>query len=437
MAATVSPRKTTSHVCHFKYMVDTPPLFLLLLWILWLGQAVVCATQVYRFLRKLNRKIRLKFATYRPRAWIIVPVKGLDDDLEGHIEALCKQSYEDYKVVAVVESKQDPAYPVLQQELARYPSRESRIVVAGVTYGGMSQKVHNQLAVLNILDDECADEEVWVFADTDAVPGPDWLAMMVGPLQQRKKTGMTTGYRWLIPDAAGPTRTSMWSYFASTCNSSVACQLGPYRFNQAWGGSMAIHVEIARRGKLRERLQGSVTDDYRLTRMCRDLNLRVVFVPRCLVATPIAFDQARFFNFAFRQYLITRVYAPSLYVLALVFTSLYVMACSSALFYVLRGLGQLQPIGQWCFPLVIATMVFAANQIRSSLRSRVIERAFGREMRQQMGRTLFVDRWLTGVWMTVHWVVVIRAGFGRTISWRGIRYRLESRDRLQRLPSAK
>ena len=51
------------------------------------------------------------------------------------------------------------------------------------------------------------------------------------------------------PNAAGHSR--LWSHLASVINSSVACLAGKDEWTHAWGGSMALRVEIARRGDLR------------------------------------------------------------------------------------------------------------------------------------------------------------------------------------------
>ena len=414
-------------------MLHAPPLPLLLLWLAWIGQAAVSAFQVYRLGRQLKRKIRLKFQLHRPRATVIVPFKDTDDDLPANIASLCQQDYPDYQLVCVVESEQDAAHAVLNRELARYPTCPSRVLVAGLAGANEGQKVHNQRHALEVLDPQCADDEVWVFADSDAVPGPQWLAQIVGPLRRARKTAMSSSYRWLIPTAAGSSGPSIWSHLASICNSSVACQLGRYMVNHAWGGSMAIHVGAARRGNLRQRWTGALADDYQATRMCRDLNQRIAFVAHCMVASPVQFDHGSLTNFARRQYLITRIASPWLYITALALTSLYVAGFTSAVGFLIAGAQSPTVAHLWWWPAGALLATWVLDQIRSSLRGWVIEQRFGRQMRRQLRTTLLIDRWCTPLWMTWHWLIILSAAFGHTIAWRGVRYRMGGLQDTQRL----
>ena len=413
-------------------MPDVLSYTLSVLWLAWLIQAVICVVQVKHLRRKLKRRVHRPFVKYRPRATVIIPVKGVDDDLATNIAALCSQDYPDYQLVFVVESKQDPAYSVLDRELSRFDRPPRRLLVAGPAHADEGQKVHNQLAALRVLEDECGEEEVWVFADADAVPGPFWLAAIVRPLRRVTTTAMTTGYRWMIPTAGheGP-KPAIWSHLASIINSSIACQLGRYPFDRAWGGSMAVTVGTARRGGLLSYLQHTLSDDYQCTRMCHDLKLRISFAPLCLVTSPVRFSGPEFFEFVCRQYRITRVYAPKLYVTALVLTSLYVAGCVSSAAFLLTSWITGQPLNRWWFPAACMLTVCIANHIRSSLRASVVQQAFGPDMRKRLRATLWMDRWLTFLWMTVHWLVVLGALTGRTITWRGYRYRLRAPQRIE------
>lgn len=406
------------------------PLLLLLLWTAWVVQAFVSALQVRRLLGQLRRPVRARFAAHRPPAVVIVPVKGADDDLGAHVAAMCALDYPTYELVFVVESTADPAWAALRDRLAEHPERRARVLVAGTAGPQRSQKVHNQLHALAALEDTCGEDHVWVFADADTVPRPDWLGALVGPTVRTRQTAASTGYRWLIPSAGPGGRTSLWSHLASVVNSSVACQLGRYTFNHCWGGSMAIAVRVARRADLPGYLARAVTDDYQVTRLCRDVGMRIAFVPRCLVPSPVAFDMVGFFEFVRRQYLITRVYAPRLYAAGLAITGLYVAGWLSATASLAAAAwGQ----GSWLAPAVAAAAVFSLNQARATWRASVIELALGPGARRMLGTTLLVDRWLTPLSMAVHWAAILAAGIGRTITWRGVRYRLLGPDHVERL----
>lgn len=413
---------------------------LLVLWIAWIVQAILSVLQVRKFTRLFNAQKRRRFETFRPPVVVIVPFKGLDVALEENIRGLCRQEYPDYQLLLVVDSDQDPAYPVLLEQLAIYPQCHALVLVAGPAESNEGQKIHNQLFAIDYLtpclDPTAKQSPVWVFADSDAVPGPQWLADMVGPLGQSEKTGLTTGYRWLIPTSTASQKSpTIWSHLASIMNSSVACAYGRDAFNHAWGGSMAVCADTAIRGHLRDRLTGALCDDYQFSRMSRDLGLRVYFTPWCLVATPVDFDLAGLINFAHRQYLLTRVYAPKLFAVAVAITSLYVFGWVSAWTGLVWALVMQPAESAWVWPTGVLGVVFVANQMRATFRRQAVQRVLGDQTFKQLRWTFILDRWATPLWMTMHWLLMLRALWGRTMRWRGISYRLFAPQHVEKLRS--
>jgi hypothetical protein len=202
----------------------------------------------------------------------------------------------------------------------------------------------------------------------------------------------------------------------------------------AWGGSMALRVATARRGRLRELLTGALTDDYQFTRLCHNLGLRVYFVARCLVPTPVCFSLPSLVDFAHRQYLLTRVYVPKVYAAALWLTGMYTLGCVSA--WLVLGINLCRAPADWqgwIGPAAAIAVVFVANQVRATLRRRVIAAALGPDVLRRLAPTLRWDRLATGLWMALHLLLALRALFGRTMTWRGIRYRLRGPQSCERL----
>ena len=78
-------------------------------------------------------------------------------------------------------------------------------------------------------------------------------------------------------------------------------------------------------------------------------------------------------------------------------------------------------------------LAFLINQGRATLRRAIINQAFGPAVLRQMKTTLLIDRWLTPLWMALHCLLILRAAVGNTMTWRGIRYRLQGRQKTQRL----
>jgi len=398
------------------------------IWAAWVTQAALSMLLVRKFCRRRMRRT-MRSPAFTPPAAVIVPFKGIDVGLEDAIAQLCRQDYPRYRLVCVVQSRDDPAAAVLHKVLGEHPDIRADIVIAGDAPPDRGQKVHNQLvAMRHVLDSDATPPGAWVFADSDAVVGPGWLAAMLLPLQ-RDPIGATTGYRWLVPDGDRP---GIWSHLASVINSSAACLLGSERTNHAWGGSMATLHETAERGGLIDRLEGAVTDDYPVTHMCRTLGLGVFFVPAALVPSPVRFTSRSLTNFAYRQYLITRVYAPRVYLAALGLTGLYTLGLATAVFTTVHGITVGQPHAWVAGGVLLA--VGALDAIRGAYRRQLVRQFFDPGIQRALRPAMWLDRWATWLWMPTHFALVLSAGLGSTMTWRGIRYRVRGPNTVERLP---
>ena len=402
-----------------------PPLALLAAWSAWIVQALVSALRVRAYVAVLGRGESTEDREYRPKATVILPVKGIDPGLARCLKALLHQDYPDYRVVVVAESADDPACQIVASALDEAPANRATLLVAGHAPSNQGQKVHNQLAAIEAIEPEADDDEVWAFMDSDVVPDRTWLADIVGPLRRKERNAVCTGYRWLVPKpAAGRARPSAWAQLVSVMNASLVGLQGLPKWTQAWGGSMAMRVGTARKGDLFARWRGAITDDCPLTHMAEALDMRVHFVPRCMLVTPTSGDFLGLASFVRRQYVIFRVYFPLLNVLALAVMWLYVIGFASAWGYLLHHLLAGDSDWQWLWPLPAILFVWLANQVRASARRRCIETAFGEDVTRQLESALWWDRWATPLWMTLHALLITSALLGRTFVWRGIRYRL-------------
>jgi cellulose synthase/poly-beta-1,6-N-acetylglucosamine synthase-like glycosyltransferase len=369
---------------------------------------------------------------YRPKAWVIAPFKGDDDDVRAALEALLAQNYPRFHVVCVLEDRSDRAYPLAEQTLAAHPPSRWTLVMAGRAPAFRGQKVHNQLAALEAIAGRCEESDVYAFVDSDVVAGTEWLARLIEPLRRTDRAA-STGYRWFFPEPReGASRVSLWTDLASVMNSSVVT-VGAYRrTTQAWGGSMALRDETARAGRLRARWDKALTDDFPVTHLARDLGKRVRFQPQCLARSEVSFRAGDLFRFAHRQYLITRVYAPRVYALALVSTWGYVVAAATAWIHLLGGVAA-GSVRQWILPAGAILAVAVTNQVRATLRAKCVRLAFGSDAVVQLRRALILDRWATPAWMALHGVLALQPLFTRVVRWRRVRYRLLAPDRVERL----
>ena len=288
--------------------------------------------QVYRNYRYVTIKSKRKHPWYELRVLLIVPCKGLDSEFQENITSFFNQEYENYLLWFVVADESDAAYSELcklkDQLSPSSKAHDVQVLVAGkidgdtaghseaeMNHAGVesasrhcSQKIHNLLHCYDRMGD---DVDVLAFADSDVCVRSDWLTHMVWPLRLFK-SGATTGYRWFIPR-----RNNIASLALSAMNAKVAQFLGNTPFNQAWGGSMAIHVETFRRIGLDKIWPRVLSDDLSLTYAIKKARMKLFFVPACLVASYESTTWRKLFEFGRRQFLITRVSRPSTWCLAL------------------------------------------------------------------------------------------------------------------------
>jgi hypothetical protein len=196
---------------------------------------------------------------------------------------------------------------------------------------------------------------------------------------------------------------------------------------------MALTVATARAGRLHARWEKALTDDFPVTQLARDLGRTVRCEPRCLVRSEVSFRAGELFRFAHRQYLITRVYAPRIYALALLFTWGYVAAAATAWVHLLAGVAGTGSAWGWIWPAAAILAVAVFNQLRAVRRAQCVALAFGPGAVEELRRALFLDRWATTAWMALHGVLALQPLFRRVVRWRGIRYRLLAPDRVERL----
>jgi len=421
----------------------------------WVLLAFGSAMQARKFANLFLRQRRAAYDQFRPPAVVIIPCKGADPQLADNLAAILRQNYPTpYRAVLVAQSEDDPAVPVIRNAIAAAEAdpdaHAAELLIAGDAPPNLGQKVHNQLTALRHLGlDRLAASEKFddahhtaaltpdtalVFADSDAVPGPDWLGNLVGPLAQTDKTAVTTGYRWLVPPPAGmPDPHPHVTALASVMNSSVLSFAGTGRFDFAWGGSMAMLTQTAIDGDLLGHFDGALCDDYQVTRMARKLNKRVYFVHRCIVASPDAWNWQGLRDFAFRQYLLTRKYTPGLYALALLMLWAYPAGVLAAVAGLLTVLEDRKLDLVFIVVLGVTVAVHIMNWLRHRSRLTAMQRALHTEINQRMRPVRCLDRLYPWAWMSLHAWLATRALFSNRMTWRGITYRLDGPQRCERI----
>ncbi|HLW78300.1 MAG TPA: glycosyltransferase, partial [Terriglobia bacterium] len=373
---------------------------------------------------------------YEPLVALIVPLKGLEPGLDLNLKAFATQDYVAYQLILVVASAGDPVYRWVNERVNALPAAAPRnactirIVVAGRSET-RGEKVNNLLAGVAAADPAA---QVFVFADSDATPGPDWLRSLVAPLAASRMT-LSTGFRWYLP---GP---GLASQLRAAWDTSVATMLGAHDHNFAWGGSTAIRASDFKRLEVAERYWAStVSDDYALTRAVRERGGfdagggpaqetpgRIHFEPRCLVKSGGELSLAQFLRWANRQIIITRVYSPRLWWMGLLS---YLLYCGTFIFgLTLLAMGAGSGAGRLAVAGLLAAVV-AMGMIKAGVRTVVAREQFG-------GEEASLQRYGSRYWQLsplVPWVMLFNfavAAFVRRIEWRGVRYELRSANEVR------
>lgn len=354
---------------------------------------------------------------YKPRTLLTIPCKGIDNSFDKNIASFILQNYPDFIINFVVQSDQDPAYQRLTQLKNQYvhisKAKKINILIAGITTK-CSQKIHN---LLHSYDNCPCDIEALAFADSDICVHTDWLEDMVCLLNQNK-TGITTGYRWFVPE-----KNNLASISLSIANAKITHMLGNYSFNQVWGGSMAILKKNFEGFGIPHIWPDVVSDDYSLTYAVKKANRKVVFIPSAIVASYEETTWPKLFEFARRQFLITRVFMPKAWFFGLI-SSLYAMTgLSGSLTIAIYSLAAGLPYRN--FYLLVPIVFVFCQLVNSLFRFFIIKRRL-KENFKRMKTTIIIDFLASPFYTMLILVCILSSAFGRVINWRGVRYKLVS-----------
>jgi ceramide glucosyltransferase len=376
------------------------------------GLFLVLARRNYRYALAKYKKKRV---SYRPRTALLVPCKGLDPNFQKNILSLFHQDYEDYSLWFVVDDSADPAYDELcklKDQLSKTSkAHDIKVLVAGQTQSS-SQKIHN---LLHCYERIGQDVEVLAFADSDICVRSDWLSHLVWPLRQ-SRNGAASGYRWFIPR-----KNNLASLALSAVNAKVAQLLGHSPFNQAWGGSMAIRADVFRRVGLDKIWPKAFSDDLSLSHAVKRAGMRIAFVPACLAPSYQSSTWPQLFEFGRRQFLITRITAPRAWWFALCSNLCSVLALWGTACLALYA-AEIEAKHMHFF--VAVPIIFFASQLSQAImRQRMIYKLLKNDL-TRMKTAMAADILAFWIWSLLLLLFIISSAFGRTVCWRGIRYKL-------------
>lgn len=368
----------------------------------------------FRYLDYFRKELAGKKPEFSPPATVFVPCRGLDSDLRENLSALFDQQYPVYEIIFVADDRTDPAVGVIENLIARPGPVPARLVIAGKA-AAEGQKVHN---LRRAVPEAAEESRVFVFMDSDARPGRQWLGRLIAPLADRS-VGCATGYRWFIPRPR-----SLAAELRSVWNASIASALGARQSgNFCWGGATAIRREVFENLGIRRQWRGTVSDDFVLTNALKKASLGIYFVPQCLTATVEGCGWREFLEFSTRQMKITRIYSPDLWKVSLAGSFLFtvVMAFGIGLLFFTAGLHF------WAVTAALG-LIFLLGAGKAWLRLRAV-RLVLKQYRRELDKSFWPQLILWVITPAVFLYNDLRALGSNEIVWRGIKYKLEAPDR--------
>ncbi len=258
-------------------------------------------------------------SSFLPPVSLIVPVKGQDEGLQENLAALASLDYPHYELIIAAHSPADIPAGVVPAG--------AQVVFSGGRPAGAAEKLQNLLAAVGTAKTE---SEVLAFADSDGRVSRGWLRALVAPLAETG-VGAASGYRVYLPEIAdfGSTLRSAW-------NAVIFGTFGPGNLEFVWGGAMAVRRDLFSRLGVPALWASTASDDYVLSEAVRSAKLHLRFAPGALVVSSDRIGARNLLHWVQRQLIITRVYAPRLWVLSFVATTIYcaaMVACVVALCY--------------------------------------------------------------------------------------------------------
>ena len=356
-----------------------------------------------------------------PRVAVVLCLRGKDPFLDDCIESLLRQDYPDYQVHVVIDHESDPALSVVEACVDRLETNNIKVEILKDRRETCSLKCSSLLHALSRLGDSV---EVVALVDADTSPHRTWLRELVAPLLD-EDVGAATGNRWYMPTnpSIGATARYFWNTFAIV-------QMVAFRI--AWGGTLAIRMDVIRNADLLKSWGNAFCEDTMLYSMLRKQGLRLVFVPSLIMINREDCNPGNYFHWVGRQLLTARLYHPlwKAVVLHGVFATALPLAVPAVC--VAAVMTHNWQITAW---LVAASLLYGISllfllwPLEVSVRRSV--KARGEPTDWMSWKFYFSCIWALPLLQVLYPMALASAMSMRRVKWRGVEYRIEAPWRIR------
>ncbi len=238
-------------------------------------------------------------SSYMPNTLVMVPCKGIDLTLEQNLKSLKAQDYKKHKLIAIVDSENDPALKIIK-----------RLGISHIISDSKCKNCSGKVKAISTALEKFNDYEAYAIVDSDVSVGRGWLASLLAPLSD-KTVGLSTMYPYFMPEHGFWSKIKMmWGFVGDSLLERESTRFG-------WGGSLAFRKELVDKGAIKffKDSKYSVSDDICLTKITKSRGMRIEYVrsPKPVVNCSESFSS--FFEWANRQTALTLLgYRKNLYV---------------------------------------------------------------------------------------------------------------------------
>ncbi|WP_281010607.1 bacteriohopanetetrol glucosamine biosynthesis glycosyltransferase HpnI [Lichenibacterium ramalinae] len=207
-----------------------------------------------------------------PGVSLLKPLYGDEPDLARNLRSFCRQDYDGpVQILFGVARADDAAVGTVERVLAEFPGRDVALVVDERRHG-TNGKVSN---LVNIA--ERARHPVLVFADSDMLVGPDYLARVVSALEAPGTGAVTCLYRGVAVPGVWSRLAVQWIDHHFLPNVVVGLALGLAK--PCFGSTIALRRDTLTRIGGFAAFKDRLADDYAVGAAVRALGLAVAVPP--------------------------------------------------------------------------------------------------------------------------------------------------------------
>jgi ceramide glucosyltransferase len=352
--------------------------------------------------RRERRRFRAHLSEFPP-VTLLKPVCGMEPGLEEHLTSFFEQNYPSYEIIFGARRDDDPALDVVRRISAIYPSVPVEIVISGEPWRP-NAKVCSLVKMY-----ERASHDYLIISDSDVKVGPNYIAEVVQPMLDPRNGMVTCLYRGLPTGGLWSRLEALGMSVEMTSGAIVANMLEGMKF--ALGPTMAIRRDALDAIGGFEPLAEYCSDDYVLGRDVADSGRQVVMSQHVIDHVVINRSFACSIQHQIRWMKSTRCSRRAGHAGT---------ALTFSMPFGLLGLVGAFGMHQWA----LGAGLFAAGYLNRVILSLVAGWGVVRDPRALTAAWLYPMRDLMGF---LFWCASYT---GRTIIWRGDRYRLEGCGRM-------